>query len=177
MMVDHLVANGESILALALALAWCCLQPVHLSGRHQGCCVAGIGLVTTHVGANVLGGQQAHLDAQAIEPASPVVGRATGLHDHQGYGSVGEPALELGAGQALGFYDAPVLVGKGDLEDGFGQVNGHGSSMRLGLLSFVEDLIPTPMKTSARISRKQKGEPIPSVKRTGLRPAAPYLER
>ena len=68
-------------------------------------------------------------------------------------------------GQALGFNDAPVLVGDGDLENGFGQVNGHGSSMHLGLLSFAEDLIPTPMKTSARISRKQTGESIPSVKR------------
>jgi len=33
--------------------------------------------------------------------------------------------------------------------------------MHLGLLSF-EDLIPTPMKTSAQLSRKQTGESIPS---------------
>jgi hypothetical protein len=38
---------------------------------------------------------------------------------------------------ALGLNDAPVLVGHGDLENGFGQVDGHGSSMHLGLLSFV----------------------------------------
>jgi hypothetical protein len=30
----------------------------------------------------------------------------------------------------------------------------------------VEDLIPTPMKTRARISRKQTGESIPSIHRT-----------
>jgi hypothetical protein len=44
--------------------------------------------------------------------------------------------------------------------------------MHLGLLSFVEDLIPTPMKTSARFSRKQTGESIPSFKPTPLRGAA-----
>ena len=41
--------------------------------------------------------------------------------------------------------------------------------MHFGLLAFDEDLIPTPMTTRARISRKQTGESIPSVKRTGLR--------
>ena len=50
--------------------------------------------------------------------------------------------------------------------DGFGQINGHGSSIPVGLLSFDEDLIPTPMKTRARISRKQTGESIPSLKLT-----------
>jgi hypothetical protein len=40
--------------------------------------------------------------------------------------------------------------------------------MHLGLLSFVEDLIPTPMKTRARFSRKQTGESIPSGKLTCL---------
>ncbi len=51
--------------------------------------------------------------------------------------AVGKPALELGARQALGFNNAPLIVGNGDLENGFGQVDGHGSSMHLGLLSFV----------------------------------------
>ena len=67
----------------------------------------------------------------------PVVGRAAGLHDDQVNAAIGEPALELGARQALGFNDAPLIVGNSDLENGFGQVNGHGSSMHLGLLSFV----------------------------------------
>jgi hypothetical protein len=60
-----------------------------------------------------------------------------------------------------------VLVGNGELENGFGQVDGHGSSMHVGLLSF-EDLIPTPMKTSAPISRKQAGESIPSLQPTAF---------
>jgi len=38
--------------------------------------------------------------------------------------------------------------------------------MHVRLLWFVKDLIPTPMKTSARISRKQTGESIPSIERT-----------
>jgi hypothetical protein len=41
--------------------------------------------------------------------------------------------------------------------------------MHLGLLSLVEDLIPTPMKTSARFSRKQTGESIPSIERMSNR--------
>ncbi|MBN9330861.1 hypothetical protein, partial [Comamonas sp.] len=51
----------------------------------------------------------------------------------------------------------------GELEDGLCQINGDGCSIHLGLLSF-EDLIPTPMKTSAHLSRKQTGESIPSFK-------------
>jgi len=43
--------------------------------------------------------------------------------------------------------------------------------MHLGLLSFVEDLIPTPMKTRARTSRRQTGESIPSFKRDALKRA------
>jgi len=38
--------------------------------------------------------------------------------------------------------------------------------MYLGLLAFDEDLIPTPMTTRARISRKQTGESIPSFQAT-----------
>jgi hypothetical protein len=91
-----------------------------------------------------------------------MVGRATGFHDDQADIPIGKPALELGAGEALGFNDAPVLVGHGELEHGFGKIDGNGSSIHLGLLTFDEDLIPTPMKTSASISRKQTGESIPS---------------
>jgi hypothetical protein len=94
-----------------------------------------------------------------------VVGRAAGFHDDQAHRAIDEPALELGARQALGFNDAPLVVSDGELENGFGQIHGHGSSMYLGLLSF-EDLIPTPMKTSAPLSRKQTGESIPSFEPT-----------
>ena len=107
-----------------------------------------------------------------------MVGRATGFHDDQTNGSVGEPALELAARQALGINETPLVVSDGELENGFGQIDGHGSSMHLGLLSFVQDLIPTPMKTRARISRKQTGESIPSIKRdAALTRTAPYVKR
>ena len=65
-----------------------------------------------------------------------MVGRATGFHDHQADASVGEPALELGAREALGFDDVPVFIGHGKLEDGLCQINGDGCSIHLGLLSF-----------------------------------------
>ncbi len=95
-------------------------------------------------------------------------------------GAVGEQhadksALELGAGEALGFNDAPVLVGHGELEHGLGKIDGNGSSMHVALLTFDEDLIPTPMKTSAPISRKQMGESIPSVNTDGRGRALPSV--
>jgi hypothetical protein len=85
------------------------------------------------------------------------------FHDDKAHGPVDEPAFKLGSCQALGFKDAPVLVGDGELENEFGQINSHGSSMHVGLLSF-EHLIPTLLKTRVRISRKQTGESIPSLK-------------
>ncbi|HEX5805098.1 MAG TPA: hypothetical protein VFY31_02030, partial [Macromonas sp.] len=63
------------------------------------------------------------------------------------------------------------------LEHGLCQINGDSCSIHLGLLSF-EDLIPTPMKTSAHLSRKQTGESIPSIERTspGKPGAASHLK-
>ncbi|MFN7862262.1 MAG: hypothetical protein ACK5N7_02900, partial [Curvibacter sp.] len=63
------------------------------------------------------------------------------------------------------------FVRHNELKDGLCKINGNGSSMHVGLLSF-EDLIPTPMKTSALLSRKQRGESIPSVNRTCARSLA-----
>ena len=148
------------------------LDRLHAHGAHIGSTgsfeqsrrAGGIGLVPAHMGSYMLSGQQANFDAQAIRPPSPVVGRSAGFHDDQGDRPVGKPALELSAGEALGFNNAPMLIGHCNLENGFGQIDGHGSSIHVGLLSFDEDLIPTPMKTSARMSRKQTGESIPSAK-------------
>ena len=131
-------------------------------GFQQGSGIGRIGLVASHIGAHVLGRQQLDFDAQASEPARPVVGRAARLHDDQADIAIGKPALELGARQALGFDHAPGRIGHGQLEDGLCQIDGNGCSIHVGLLSF-EDLIPTPMKTSAPMWRKKRGESIPSV--------------
>jgi hypothetical protein len=50
---------------------------------------------------------------------------------------VGEEALELSSAQAMLLHDAVVGIGDGDLEDVLCQINGGGSSMHVGLLSFV----------------------------------------
>ncbi len=89
--------------------------------------------------------------------------------------TIDEPAFKLGTREALCLNHAPLIVGCSDLENGFGQIDGHGSSMHIGLLSFDEDLTSTPMKTSALLSRKQTGEPIPSFVWDGF--AAPQFER
>src|SRR6185369_17176477 len=95
-------------------------------------------------------------------PARPVVGRAARLHDDQANISIGKPALELSASEPVFLSHAPGHVGYGQLEDGLCQIDGDGCSIHVGLLSF-EDLIHTPMKTSAPMWRQKRGESIPSV--------------
>jgi len=58
----------------------------------------------------------------------------------------------------------PVFVGCNELKDGLCRVDGNGSSIHVGLL-FLEDLIPTPVKTGAPMRRKQAGESSPSGRR------------
>lgn len=64
-----------------------------------------------------------------------------GFHDDQGNIAIDEPALELGAGEPMGFHHAPGRVGHGQLEDGL-------------------------WKTRTLIWRKKQGESIPSLNRT-----------
>jgi hypothetical protein len=116
----------------------------------QGAGIGRIGLVALHIRAHIGRGQQAHLDAQPIEPARPVVGRAASFHDHQADAAVDEPALELGAGEAVLFDHAPGGIGHGELEDGLGQIDAHdgsrggdsGSSIHDGLRLFMRLLTP-----------------------------------
>ncbi|MBA3772150.1 MAG: hypothetical protein H0X13_06605 [Ramlibacter sp.] len=75
----------------------------------------------------------------------------------------------------LGFNDAPGRIGNGQLEDRLCQINGNGCSIHVGLLSIVEDLIPTPMKTRAPMWRKQTGESIPSFDTDAERRSAASL--
>ena len=75
-----------------------------------------------------------------------------------------EPALELGAGQAVRFDNLPVVIGNSQLEDTLGQINGNGSSMHFGLLSLKTD--PHPHEHRWRqFGAKKTGESIPSFKR------------
>jgi hypothetical protein len=110
----------------------------------------------------VLGRQQHRLDTEPGKPAGPVVGRAAGFHHDQAHRAVGKEAFELPPCEPMRAHDAPVLIGFGQLEDRLCKIDGHGSSIHVGLLSF-EDLIPTPMKTSAQLSREKRGESIPSA--------------
>ena len=78
--------------------------------------------------------------------------------------AVQELAFELGACETLGLHHTPVLIGHGKLKHGLCKIDGNGSSIHVGLLTF-EDLIPTPMKTRAPLLRKQRGASIPSIDR------------
>lgn len=69
--------------------------------------IGGIGLVAFDVGADISGGQQLHLDPQAIQPARLVMGGTAGFHHYEGYLALVEPAFELAAAQAIGFNNRP----------------------------------------------------------------------
>ena len=77
-------------------------------------------------------------DAQAIEPARPVVGGAAGFHDDQRDFAVREPALELRARQAMRFDDMPLAIGHGQLENVLGKIDSDGSSIHFGFPFGVE---------------------------------------
>lgn len=65
--------------------------------------------------------------------------------------------------------DAPGSIGDSQLEDGLCKIDGNGSSIHFGLLSF-EDLTPTPMKTRAPISAQTSGGVHPIIQPDSLRP-------
>ena len=96
-------------------------------------------LLRLDVGAHVGRRQQAHLDAQGAQPARPVVRAAAGFHHDQPDGAVGEPALELGAGEALALEHFPVAVGNREFEHELGEIDAHdrqrSGSIHLGLPS------------------------------------------
>lgn len=52
---------------------------------------------------------------------------STGFHDHKAHGTVEEPAIELAAGEAVGFAYGPGCIGHGHLKHALGQVDAdHG---------------------------------------------------
>ncbi len=120
-----------------------------------------------------------------------MVGRAAGFYHHQAHLSAEKPTFELGACEALGFDDAPLLIGGSQLENRLCKIDSNGSSIHVGLLTF-ERPDPMPMTTRAPLSRKKSGECIPSIERqpvstpsvipTSFSPSAfvraliPYLE-
>jgi hypothetical protein len=70
---------------------------------------------------------------------------------------------ELCACEPVGGNDPAAGVGFGLLENGLCKIDRDGCSIH-AWTPFVEDLIPTPMKTSAPTSREKREESTPSVK-------------
>ena len=63
-------------------------------------------------------------------------------------------------------YHPTGVIGHSELKHVLRQINGNGTSIHFGLLSF-EQLIPTTMLTSApQFDAKKRGESIPSIERT-----------
>jgi hypothetical protein len=109
------------------------------------------------IGADVGGGQQLNFDAQPIEPARPVVGGTACFHDDQADIPILEPALELGARQAVRFDHLPRGISDRDL--------GNSSSIHFGLLYPHEHRLH-------QFGAKKTGESIPSFNRTCAKKAA-----
>jgi hypothetical protein len=111
-------------------------------GFEQGAGIGGVGLVALDVGAHVSRREQLDGDAERMEPACPMVSRAAGFHHHQLDTAIAEPALELGTGETMSFDHFPGVVGDGELEDTFreidadngGTVGDGSSSIHVGLL-------------------------------------------
>jgi hypothetical protein len=138
-------------------------RDIGAAGRfEQGAGIGGIGLVALDVGADVGGRQELDVDAQGIELACPVMGRAAGFHDDERDVAVDEPALELAARETVLLDDTPGGIGDGELEDGLGKIDGYGSSMHGGLLLLTD---PRPhVDQCAYFRAKRQGESIPSFK-------------
>jgi hypothetical protein len=64
--------------------------------------------------------------------------RAARFHHYQADRTIGEPTLELGAREAMGFDHPPRTIGDGQLEHGFGEIHSHNrqssGSIHVGLL-------------------------------------------
>ncbi len=96
--------------------------------------IGGIGLVALYVGPDVSGRQELDRNAEPIQRARPMMGRASGFHNDQTHFAIGEPAFELGTRQAVRFDDLPGRIGNGQLEDTFCKIHGNSSSMHFGFL-------------------------------------------
>jgi hypothetical protein len=79
------------------------------------------------------------------------------------------------------FGNTPGGISNRKLKHGFGQIDGHGSSIHDGLLSLTAD--PHPHANQhAYFGAKRRGESIPSIERTvsirlRLLPAAAHVKR
>ncbi|MGC4090829.1 MAG: hypothetical protein QM756_23740 [Polyangiaceae bacterium] len=123
-------------------------------GFEQRTGIGGIGLVAFDIGSDVGRRQQLNLNAQSVEPTAPMVGQATGFHDHQPHIPIVEPAFELAAGQPFLPDNFPFVISNGNLEYTLGQINCNGSSMHFGLLSSKTD--PHPHEHRYRLLGDEK---------------------
>jgi hypothetical protein len=113
----------QSLLFNRLHARWHDLGTARRFERRTG--IGGIGLVALHVGADVGRWQQADLNAETVQPACPVVRRATGFHHHQAHGAIDEPALELTARKAMLFDHPPGAIGDRELEHRLREIQSH----------------------------------------------------
>ncbi len=111
--------------------------------------------------------QQLDLDAQAIEPACPIMCRAAGFHHHQANRTIQKPALELAADEAVGFAHGPACIGHGHLENALGQIDPDNVGIGFGpvvasMSSFLWLIADTPhhmRPAGTMMPRKSRGSP------------------
>src|SRR5215470_8644344 len=92
-------------------------------GFEQGAGIGGVGLVALDVGTHVSGREQFDSNAERNKPACPMVSRATGFHHHQLDTAIAEPSLELSTRETMRLDHFPGVVGDGELEDTFGDID------------------------------------------------------
>jgi hypothetical protein len=136
-----------------------------------------VGLISPDVRAHVLDGQQARPQIARLTTAPPVVGRATGLHDH--FSACVQPvdeAGELRARQSLPVDDSARAIRHRHFENVLCEIHRHRRSIHIGLL-LVRGCDPRALRQI--LPRNNREESMPSMEpaRANFRTRAAHSER
>lgn len=105
--------------------------------------VGPVGFVTDDVGADGVRWEKDSGMSELLELASPVMSGAAGFENDRCGLAFGKETLETRPGEPMMFTDLAGIVGYGDLEDGFSEINGDcGSRVHIGLLLSDGTAIP-----------------------------------
>jgi hypothetical protein len=96
--------------------------------------VGAIGFVAHDVGTDSVWWEKDDGVTEAMKLSSPVVGGAAGLEENGGRLAFGKETLEPGTRKTMVFAHVTGMVGDGDLENGFREIDGYGRMGHGGLL-------------------------------------------
>ena len=102
--------------------------------------VGAVGFIANDVGSDGMRGEKDGRMAERLELAGPEMGGATGFEDDRCGLSFGEESFESGPGEPMMFANPTGVIGDGDFEYGFSEINGDsGVRVHVGLLLHESD--------------------------------------